>query len=760
MTTDTGADTAMMDTRAEAQSVGGEAAFWQAQLEISEKDHRNFIDDGRGIVRRYKNEGQPKSAFTAVGTRFNILYSNTEVLQAALFARMAKPDVRRRFADPDPIGRQVSEIMERSLIYCNDAYDSETAYGGAVKDYLLAGRGIVKVCYEAAISKDDDGTERVTGQQAYDEHVNWDDFRHDPARQWKDVSWIAFRHLMNRDALSKNFGGIASKVPLNWSPNPENSAIKEAYKRAEVWELWDKQTRRRVWVVKGFDQLLRKDPDPYGLEDFYPIAEPLANVKASDTIIPRSEFTIYQDQANGLDEIESRIHRLTKACKRRGVYDATIAELKKLATAADNTFVPVKNYADLMQKGGLVGVFQSEDIRAIAVVLSELHKQRDLRIATIYEVIGIADIMRGVTNPNETLGAQRIKSMFGGNRLKQRQTEVQKWIRDTLRLKAEIVAEHFEPEKLAEMTGFRWQPMPVFPSMMGISSSTGMLGLPPGPPIAPQTMGGVPPGLPPPGSPSPPLLPPPGLLPSGGPPPPAPLAGAGSGLPPGALASPPLAAPPPPGSLPPEPDLSNVITPEMIDILRNDKLRSYRVDVETDSTVFEDAEAEKAARTEAVTAISRLVAEWVPIVNVQPMLAPLAFELLTFGVRGYKAGRELEDTIEQTAQKFVQAAKAAEGQPEKPDPKLAAIQAKAAAEVQKTQADMAKTQQKAALDMQKMQGQLLKLQKEFELALAELGVERSRIEDKAQSYAMSTFTDQLQHHRDLESMAMEPKGNA
>jgi hypothetical protein len=62
----------------------------------------------------------------------------------------------------------------------------------------------------------------------------------------------------------------------------------------------------------------------------------------------------------------------------------------------------------------------------------------------------------GVVRSRETLGAQKIKAQFGGNRLKKRQDKVQKWIRDTLRIKAEIIAEHFEPQKLAEMTGFKW----------------------------------------------------------------------------------------------------------------------------------------------------------------------------------------------------------------------------------------------------------------------------------------------------------------
>jgi hypothetical protein len=40
---------------------------------------------------------------------------------------MAKPDIRRRFADQDPVGRQVAEIVERAAIYCQDADDSEKA---------------------------------------------------------------------------------------------------------------------------------------------------------------------------------------------------------------------------------------------------------------------------------------------------------------------------------------------------------------------------------------------------------------------------------------------------------------------------------------------------------------------------------------------------------------------------------------------------------------------------------------------------------
>ncbi len=47
---------------------------------------------------------------------------------------------------------------------------------------------------------------------------------------------------------------------------------------------------------------------------------------------------------------------------------------------------------------------------------------------------------------SDGLGSARIKTM---------QQDVQRWIRDTLRIKAELVAEHFEPQTLLAITGLK-----------------------------------------------------------------------------------------------------------------------------------------------------------------------------------------------------------------------------------------------------------------------------------------------------------------
>lgn len=588
------------------------ARHWQLQLAMAERSQKSFIDDGRKVIDRYKGEKADSTRRTATARKFNILYSNTEVLRAAMFGKMAKPDVRRRFADRNLVARNVAEVLERALIYQQDTYPADRHIDHAIMDYLLPGRGVVRIDYEPELASqpvldlmgmpvlDEEGNplqeEFIANQKLCENYVFWEDFRCEPARTWHQVNWVAFRHTFSRDDLqdeifdeapptSQVFGTLED-VPLNWSPDTgsKDKDIPEELKKAEVWEVWDKKKRQRLWIVDGYRFPLRIDEDPYSLDEFFPIPEPLKSYTTTDDEIPEAEFKAYQDQADDLDEITARISRLTRALKRRGVYDKSLVELKRLASAGDNEFIPVANYSDLMQKGGLTKAFETEDITVIAAVLNELYKQRDMLVQAIYELTGISDIVRGATNPNETLGAQQLKAQFGSNRLRRRQNDVARFIRDLYQLKAQIIAEHFEPEVITQMTGIQ-------------------------------------------------------------------------------------------------------VTPEMMQILRDEKARGYQVDVETDSTSFEDAEQEKKSRVEFLTAVSQFLGATVPLAGQMPMLAPLLVQMLNFGVRGFKAGRELEDVIEQTGQQ-VQQMMMQPKPPPPPDPKLKQIEAEMQRDSQSHEMDM------------------------------------------------------------------------
>lgn len=652
------------DEKDEGAAKPQSSQFWQLQLDLAKKDHRSWWDRAASIEKRFKNE-RDNAAKATRGKRLNVLYSNTETLRSALYARTAKPDIRQRFtASKDALARTTGELLERCLSYCADDTSHDRAFSKGVLDMALPGRGVVKVVYEPEITTDPEtGQEVVADQKVRDEFVYYRDFLHAPARCWEDVWWIAFRHKMTREDLRAAKFPDAETIPLNWAPDTgddKGKEVPEALKRAEVWEIWHKAKTERVWVVEGHTNVLRTDQDPYGLKGFFPCAEPIQSIAGNDTYIPTPWFEQYSDQADDLDEITDRISKLTKALRRRGIYDATVKELRRLAKAGDNEFIPTDNFSAFAAGGGLKGSFQTEDLKPIADALLGLYQQRDQLIQSIYEVTGISDIMRGSTDADETLGAQKLKAQFGSARIKTAQREVQRWIRDTLRIKAELLAEHFEPPALLAMSGMELETEVERQTRLAQEQMQKAQA------YDQAVMAAMQQGQP--------------------------------------------APPPPQPDPPPDPRTTEPTIDAVVGVLRSDHLRGYQIDIETDSTVFEDAEQEKASRTELLTAMSGFMQQWLPVVQAGgPPMMKLGFEMLEFGVRGFKSGRQLEEALDECREALEEQAEAQANQPPPPDPqvegekiKLETTKIKAQADVQKTQMDMQKATTEHQMDMEKL----------------------------------------------------------
>lgn len=82
-------------------------------------------------------------------------------------------------------------------------------------------------------------------------------------------------------------------------------------------------------------------------------------------------------------------------------------------------------------------------------------------------------------------------------------------------------------------------------------------------------------------------------------------------------------------------------------LLKNTAQRSFQVDVETDSTIEPNQQEEKLARVEFITAFGQYIAAVQPLLTASPQSAPMVGQIGLYLVRGFRAGREVEDTIEQ-----------------------------------------------------------------------------------------------------------------
>jgi hypothetical protein len=590
----------------------GLARRWQTELELAEKESRTWIEKGRKIVKRYRDE---RDSTEDGAKRFNILWSNIQTLRPAVYSKKPKPEVSRRFKDSDPVGRVASLILERCLEYELEQYgDFDAALKNAVEDRLLPGRGVAWVRYEPHFTVTED-VRTVEYECAPVDYIFWEDFTHSPARTWEEVRWVGRRVYMTRDELNGRFGEeIGRRVPLGYKPQhlqedkttPEN----EAFKKAIVWEIWDKPGKQALWVTPGFDEVLDVRPDPLKLEQFFPCPRPLFATTTTSTLVPVPDYIEYQDQADELDALSERINLLTKALAVRGVYDSAQTALSRLLSEnVENQLIPVESWAAFAEKGGLKGSVDWMPIDMIVVVLEKLYAAREAIKQSLYEITGMADIIRGASDPNETATAQQIKSQFASIRLKELQGEVARFGSDLLRLKAEVIAEHFQPETIVQMGGAEQ-----------LNQADAQLVMP------------------------------------------------------------------------------------ALQLIKDDRVRGFRIDVESDSMVMLDESNERQARVEFLSAVGSFLKESMVAAQTMPQLGPLLGEMLMFGIRGFKVGRSIEGVFEKTMQQLQQAqgqqpgAQEAQAKQQEMQVKAQAEQGKQQIEQAKLQAEQAKLQLQAQKD--------------------------------------------------------------
>ena len=626
---------------------------WWKTIAAYERQYKRWEARVDRIVKKYKDDSRYDRNPNA---RFNILWSNVQTIQPAIFARLPRPDVSRRFRDNDPIGRVASMMLERALEFEIEHYgDYKSAMNNTVLDRLLGGRGVAWVRYEPHIvgekadeadgapddgyqvTEDSDEAETYEGEATENQerieyeccpvdYVHWREFGHSPgARTWEEVTCVWRKVYMSRPALVERFGEeMGYKIPLDTKPQDDKNSYKpdEGNYEACIYEIWDKETGDVLWLSKSLGQICDEVPDPLGLECFFPCPKPLYATLTTDSLEPIPDFVIYQDQARELDTLCDRIDGLINALKVRGVYDASNVELQRLFSEGENnTLIPVKNWQAFAEKQGMKGAIDLVDIAPFAAALAQCYQAMDQVKGQIYELMGIADIQRGQTDPSETLGAQIIKSNNASGRLKTMQHAVVDFATTLLSIKAQIICNHFTDETLLQISG----------AMQ----------------LSPQ---------------------------------------------------------------------DQQMIPQAIALLRNEAAKNFRIEVTSDSMIYQDEQQEKQDRMAFLQAVGGFMAQAVPMVQNAPELAPMALEMLKFGVTAFKAGKQLEGIIDQTADELRNQAEQAKGKPKPPTAEQQKMQMQMQIEQAKMQADQQKMQATAQLEQQKMaaQMQLEKAKQEYQ----------------------------------------------
>jgi exonuclease VII small subunit len=532
--------------------------YWQAKILAEEKAHAGFRKQAQEAEDAYYDERSD-----GLKSKFPIFWANVQIQHAALYSATPRPDVRQRNQAgnvPETVKiKPIAQAIERSLAFRLDAEtdDFDGNVDRAVDDFLIAGLGVGWIAYDASVTEDQEGIPNIDLQGVRLEHVAWRDFHWEPGQAWKNCDWIARDHYLTRGEIKKQFRrdpsgeATATDEPGRSTGGGARDQVHEKYAtKWRVTEIWHRPTRKIIVIGWGFDAPLEERQDALNLRGFYPCPKPLmANVK-SKKFVPKPDYDYYKDQCDYINRLTSRIDKLTTQLKDVGFYDAALdgtdGAFSKLLSAADGQFVPVPNLVErLMAAGGAArfdAVVAKLPLEEKAKVLQILIGLRETAKQVTFEINGIADIVRGNSDPRETAKAQQIKGQYASLRLARRQKALARWIRDAFRIMVEIIGEHFNPEQIFLMSGI-------------------------------------------------------------------------------------------------------ALDPQQMEKLRSDVGRTVAIDVETDSTVAADDQADKAQRLEMLNTVGPVLEKMMPAVMQGGMPGDLAKELLLTAVGGFKYGRNLEDII-------------------------------------------------------------------------------------------------------------------
>jgi hypothetical protein len=623
-------------------------SFWDGQIKSALTHENRWRVEAQDCERLYfgpDNDpgrgGDPDQGATEnrVNDKTALIHATIDVLRPLIYSETPQPIVRRRFygdGKVDETALMAAEVGQRLADWILDTTDFDVSMFQARDDWLIAGRGEARALYKAEfgmVQSIDPATnqpvevEVKTHEEVAARALEWRRMLFAPTAGWEQMPWIAFEVPMTRTQVEKRFGediaaamrfdsaglkdaqrglsdedadrGMASITADGETGTPTSSP----FDTTSLWEIWSKDTQEVIWWSKGYtESVLDRQPDPLGLEKFYPVPRPLLATTKGQSLTPRPDIRYYEKRATEVETATKKLKTILDALSVSGLFPGDMQQEVKKLLDGTNQMIPVSQWIQFMEKGGTSSLIQWLPIEAMIKAAQALITMRDQSKEAMFEASGVSDVMRATSDPSETATAQRIKGQYAGLRLSDRQRRMAEFARDHLRIMLEIALEHFDTETIADITGLD------LPMTKAEREAIAMQAEQQQAQFA-QTMQVY--------------------------------QAYAQAVEQGQMRGP---MPPPPEE-PEEIEIPETSYEEVHERLRADYGRKVTLSIETDSTVLADEQADKEARIEFLSAFSQFVQQLGPMMQTGQFDMKTMKELLLFGVRGFPKSRTLEAMI-------------------------------------------------------------------------------------------------------------------
>ena len=705
------------------------AKAWLNLLAESEKAFEEYNEACDNIERLYANLASLRS--TTRDRQFNLFWANLEILKPSIYAKAPVPVVVPKFKDRQPLYQTTSELLERCSVVAFDLTRINDLLMLVRDDLATSGRGVAWCRYEPA------DKEKRKPEYVCVDHKGRRDFLHSLSRNWREVTWVAAASYLTRAQAKARFkdysGDEYQKAEYKVDKDLKEIGGGDNRERAKFWEVWHRGLNKVVWVAEGCEEVLDEaEPDELAtLQNFFPCPKPAYSATQPGSLIPVPDVLQYKDQLDEVNTLTGRLHALSQHLVVRGFYPAGSAEISDAVQAAvkqqspGRVLVPISNWAAF---GGSREVIIWMPIDQIANTITAVIAVRKQVIEDIYQVMGLSDIMRGATDPGETLGAQQLKSQYGSVRIRDKQGEMVRVARDIEEITAEIMCSEFEFDTLLAMSQME---IPTQAEQQGkLIAMAGQLQAMQQQAMqqmqqqqaAPQAQG---------------------------------MAQAGN---PEAIKQLEQQYMQLKGNI--EDEQVKPTVEQVAQFIRDYRTTAFILDIETDSTIRADEDTEKQRRGEFMGMLAQLLPQLAALIAQEPGAAELCGELLKFSVAPYRVGRALDGSIDNLIEQVELKAAERVGHG---DPKLEAEQKKMEAqgqiEVMKLQAQKAEADGKQQLEMAKISNEnqqaTAKMQSEFQIAMFEAESKRQENLAKVQQTQAKMQQDAAKHQQTMAESATE-----
>jgi hypothetical protein len=184
------------------------------------------------------------------------------------------------------------------------------------------------------------------------------------------------------------------------------------------------------------------------------------------------------------------------------------------------------------------------------------------------------------------------------------------------------------------------------------------------------------------------------------------------------------------------------LIPQALMLLKDKPLRSFRIQVDSDSLVQIDEQQNKRDRVEFLQAMGGFLTQALPMGQQAPELVPMLIELVKFGVGAYKKAEPIEGAIDQAMEQMKQKQQqmAANPTPPPPDPEMIKLQGQQQIEQMKMQATAQADQMRVQADAQNAQTQA-----QFDMQVEQMKLQaESQLEGQKQQFEMALANQELQ----------------